>query len=295
MSGKSIIHLQFKSTQECCRCDYDIPDMLRHTMGNTCSFSLLWRTILLVVVILFSGTHITEASQAVRIVTLDYPPYQYQEDGEVKGIAADIVKEVFKRLGREIEMTFYPFPRAINAIETGKADVIFTFYHKPEREAFALYSKEALVEQTISLFTHADSAIRFDGELSSLSENTFGMVRFSYGKTFDNAVKTGIIKHIEYVSEMRVNMDAFMLKRFDILPSDRWVALYYYAQASTDTPVRIRELSPAIQSFPAYIGFSKANKLEALRDEVDATLRKMRIDGSYQQILDSYLDDWKLE
>lgn len=251
--------------------------------------------LLLLVIILVNGMAYAEGETPLRIVTIDYPPYQYQEDGDVKGIAADIVKQIFTQLERPFDIKFYPFPRAIKAIEDGKADIIFTFYHKAEREAFALYSKEPLVEQTISLFVHADSSIEFDGDLTMLSENTFGLVRFSYGRVFDGAVKSGVITHIEYVSEMRVNMDAFMLKRFEILPSDRWVALYYYAQAKAERPVKIRELEPAVQSFPAYIGFSKANNLESLRDEVDTTLREMKSDGTYQQILDTYSDDWKLE
>lgn len=233
-------------------------------------------------------------AQELKIASLNYPPFQYTEGGTTKGIAADIVKEIFKRLKRPIRISFYPFPRAVKNIKTGASDAIFTFYHKKEREAFVLYAKEPLVDQTIALFVHKDSPIRFDGDLSALNKYKFGLVRFSYGKIFDEAVKNKTITLLEYVSKMESNMKKFLSRRFDILPSDRWVAYYYYAQSNLRNTkgIEIKELTPAIQAFPAYIGFSKANQLETLRDQVDKTLKEMKQDGTYAQIITSYLASW---
>ena len=228
----------------------------------------------------------------LKVATLDYPPFQYKEDGEIKGIAADIIKEIFKRMNQPIEIKFYPFPRAVKNIRKGVSDVIFTFYYKKEREQFAEYSKESLVEQTISLFVHKDSAIVFDGNLSGLNQYKFGLVRFSYGKVFDEAVSNGLITNTDYVSEMGNNMKKFLKRRFDILPSDRWVALYYYSKIAPKVKSRFKELKPPVQTFPAYIGFSKANNLTSVRNRADDILRKMKEDGTYQKIINSHIDKW---
>lgn len=228
----------------------------------------------------------------LKVATLVYPSFQYEENGEPKGIAADIIKEIFKRMNQPIEIKFYPFPRAIKNIKEGKSDVIFTFYYKKEREQFAEYSKESLVDQTISLFVHKDSPIMFDGNLSKLNQYKFGLVRFSYGKVFDEAVKNGLITKIDYVSEMENNMKKFLKRDFDILPSDRWVALYYYSEIAPKGKSQLKELNPSVQTFPAYIGFSKANKLTSVRDQVDDILREMKKDGSYQKIINAHIDRW---
>ncbi len=230
----------------------------------------------------------------LKVATLAYPPFQYEENGETKGIAADIIKEIFERMNQSIEIKFYPFPRAIKNIKKGNSDVIFTFYYKKEREQFAEYSKESLVDQTISLFVNKDSPIVFDGHLSNLNQYKFGLVRFSYGKIFDEAVKNKLITKTEYVSKMENNMKKFIKRRFDILPSDRWVALYYYSKIAPKGKIQLKELNPPVQTFPAYIGFSKANNLAPLRDKVDIILKKMKKDGSYQKIIDAYLDSWRL-
>ncbi len=232
------------------------------------------------------------AADPLKVATLSYPPFQYEERGEAVGIAADIVKGVFERMDQPIEITFYPFVRAMDTIRSGRSDVIFTFYHKKEREAFAEYSSEPLVDQTISLFVHDDSEITFNGDLSELKPYQFGMVRFSYGKVLDEAVETGVITDIDYVTRMENNMNKFLKRRFDILPSDRWVALYYYSKVAPSGGSRIRELHPPVDTFPAYIGFTRARDLSAVKTRVDETLRKMKADGSYGAIIDGYLERW---
>ncbi len=212
----------------------------------------------------------------LRVATFNYPPFQYEDQGKVKGIAVDIVKELFKRLNQPIKIDFYPFPRAVKNLKAGESDVIFTFYHKKGRESFADYTKEPLVNQTISLFVHEDSPIVFDGDLSKLNQYKFGLVKFSYGSIFDAAVDKKLITHVEYVSKMDLNMKKFLRRRFDMLPSDRWVAYYYYSKSNLeeDKPIKLKELKPPIQSFPAYMGFSKANNLSGLRDKADIRFKR---------------------
>lgn len=235
-------------------------------------------------------------SETLQVATLNYPPYQYKEDGEIKGLAATIVQEIFRRMDQPIEITFYPFPRALRNIEEGRSDVIFTFYHKEEREAFADYSQEALVEQTISLFVPQDSPVTFDGDLSKLNAYSFGLVQFSYGDVLDAALRDQLITNVDYVPEMEQNMLKFFYHRFDILPSDRWVAYYYYSKLASQnaTKLQLKELSPPVDTFSAYIGFTKAKDLDAIREQVDATLREMKEDGSYQRILDEHLASWEV-
>ena len=235
-------------------------------------------------------------ARTLSVATLEYPPYEYEEGGEAKGIAVDIVKEAFRRMGQPIEIRFFSFPRALNNLKTGESDVVFTFYHKPEREAFALYSKETLVNQTISLFVLEDSPIVFGGDWTRLTDNSFGVADFSYGKEFDRIRQSKILKKVEVVPTLPTNMQKFLRKRFEIMPSDRWVALYYYQQLAANpngSLPKIKELKPAIESFPAYVGFSKINKMEKTRDQFDLALRKMKSDGTYDRIMKKHAQKWK--
>lgn len=225
------------------------------------------------------------SARTLKIATMSYHPFQYEENGEVKGVAVDIIKEIFGRMNQPIEISFYPFPRAMYKIKKGESDVIFTFYFNNERNQYVEYCKEPLINQIITLFVHKDSPISYDGNLSKLNQYKFGLVRFSYGTIFDEAIKNKVISKFEYSSTMESNIKKFIKGRFDILPSDRMVAHYYHSKLSFLEINQFKELIPPVQIFPAYIGFSRANMLTSVRNEVDKTLREMKKDGSHQEIL----------
>ena len=60
------------------------------------------RFMLLIVIAIWIASGVCLADE-LSVATFDYPPFQYEEQGEVKGIAADIVKELFKRLNQPIK------------------------------------------------------------------------------------------------------------------------------------------------------------------------------------------------
>lgn len=164
--------------------------------------------------------------EELRLVTLQYPPYEFESNKKVEGVAAEIVKEVFKRMKQDIKIELLPWSRAIKEIEEGEADGIFTLYKTPERELFANYSNEVLIPQTVSLFVLRDSDISFDGDLQKLSKYKFGVVRgVSYGQKFDLAVQVGIISNIEEVTIGEQNFMKLAASRIDIVISNKYGAM----------------------------------------------------------------------
>ncbi len=126
---------------------------------------------ILLMLYLTTGYAVAE-QQPLELVTLQYPPYEYEEKGEIKGIAVDLITEAFKRMDQPINITFYPFARALKMIELGHADALFTAYKTPEREVMADYSNEVLIQQATSLYTLRDSLIQYDGNLATISDYT---------------------------------------------------------------------------------------------------------------------------
>lgn len=233
--------------------------------------------------------HVRPAIPPIEIVTLDYPPYEYEEDGVIKGIAVDLVEEAFDRLNQPINIRMVPWARALALVEEGKADAIFTAYKTPERELFCDYSNEVLIDQTVSLFVRSDSTIEFDGNLSLMEGYTFGTVRkISYGSVFDQAVEQGMISHIEETRSGEKNMAMLILNRVDILVSNKYGAYDILNKLGREDDVR--ELDPEVQTVPSYLAFSKKRGLGHIRDQFDFTLKEMKMDGTYQKIIDAHFD-----
>lgn len=226
-------------------------------------------------------------SKTLELVTLQYPPYEYQENGKNKGIVVEIINEVFKRMDQPINITLYPWARALNMVKTGKADAIFTAFKNNEREVFADYSKEVLMPQTISLFSLKNKNIMFNGNLESIKDLSIGVVhKVSYGKLFDEARKSKIISRpvTSYTGEK--NLKRLLNNDLDLLISNTYGGVDILCKLGKLDEVNI--LTPPIESIPSYIAFSKLKKLTDIRDKFDIILAKMKKDGSYDKILKTY-------
>jgi polar amino acid transport system substrate-binding protein len=240
----------------------------------------------MIVLIVCASTNTT----ALELVTLEYPPYEYLENGKVKGVAVQIVQEVFKRMKKPITITLYPWDQSLAMIQKGEADAIFTIFKTPEREAYADYSYEILIPQVVSLFVKSDSNIVFDGDLNKISRHTFGVVHtISYGSIFDEAVKKAAIRNIDTSETGEENMKKLLQGRVDILVSNRYGALDIAKKMNAMD--QVKELEPAIQNVPSYIAFSKKRDRKSFRDEYDIILRKIKDDGTYDRIITSYFDE----
>ncbi len=224
------------------------------------------------------------AASPLELVTLQYPPYQYQDGAQVRGFVADIVREAFRRIGEPVHIVIYPWGRALAMAEDGRADAIFTLYRTPEREALLDYSRQVLAQQTVSLFVRKGQAIRFDGKLDSLSAYRFGVVRsVNYGSAFEQALKQGHIHVAEIAASGEQNMDMLLANRFDILVSNRLGAWDILKRRHAE--LQVSELRPAVEDIPSYIAFSRKPSLSGLRDRFDAALAEMRQDGSYARMM----------
>lgn len=223
------------------------------------------------------------------VVTSNYPPYSFVEEGVPKGMAVDVMKAAFARMKEELTVEFLPFPRAIRQFQQGEADGIFPFSFKEERAVYTLFPKEYLIADTTALFTRADAQISFTGDINQLGAYFFGKQRDAFnGQVFTDAVKAGVINKITEAEDQRRVVLMLMAARFDIAVGPRQVVRYYARETGNGN--NIKELLPALEKpVLAYLGFSKPRKHNALSLRFDQTIAQMRRDGSYQKIIDSYL------
>ena len=228
------------------------------------------------------------AAAPFRFVTLEYPPYEYEENGQVKGLAVEIIRETFRQMGKEVTIEVFPWARSIEMFQDGEADGIFTFFRSPDREAYTRFSREVLVTQPITLWVPRNSKVEAAVPLARLASYTFGVIhKTSYGELFDGLARRSVLRTDEnYTIEGCINN--LLLGRFDIWVNNHYGAVYSLRKAGRLDDVR--ELLPPIQELPAYVGFSRKRHLDRLRDEFDRNLVQFRKTERYQKLLGSYMD-----
>lgn len=78
--------------------------------------------ILLIIPLLLTGCSNRE-DKLIMATEASFAPYEYYSDGEIKGVDVDIMREVAKRLGKELKIKDVAFDSIISEVKTNKSDV----------------------------------------------------------------------------------------------------------------------------------------------------------------------------
>jgi len=230
---------------------------------------------------------VAPTSAALKLVTLEYPPYIETSSGEVDGLAVQVVRSVFAQLSIPIEIEVLPWGRAISYVENGQADGIFTAFKTPERETFADYSNEVLFDQNIRMIRLRSSLLHWSQhEIERWSVCVVSNV--SYGNWLDSMIKQEKFRQVFRVTTQEQCVRMLLSGR-----ADYWVSNEYGAKsiaADLQVLASLHFIEPPIESTPSYIAFSKRRRHTQLINDIDEILKSMKEDGRYQKIIDSYLD-----
>ncbi|BBN83856.1 hypothetical protein PA25_38410 [Pseudoalteromonas sp. A25] len=248
----------------------------------------------LIVVLLFASSILAPNIQArvINLVTLEYPPYEFQGAQDASGIAVEIIREAFARIDQPINIQFLPWGRAIREVKAGRVDGIFTIYKTPERETFMDYSQEVLIQQSITFFALKSHPIYYDGRIASLSPYRIGIVRkVSYGEEIDKAIRSGTLENLVTTDTGINSFKLLLADRVDVVVSNQLGGIEILKRLGIED--KVVSLPSYAYDIPSYIAFSKSKKLGAMRKRIDIALRDMKEDGTYKKIVEEYLKHYR--
>ncbi|WP_349745291.1 substrate-binding periplasmic protein [Roseateles cavernae] len=75
------------------------------------------------------------AAEPLRLLSEEFPPINFTQDGQPQGLSVDIVREIQKRLGQDHAIDFMPWVRAFRAVqEAQEPTALFAMARTAERE-----------------------------------------------------------------------------------------------------------------------------------------------------------------
>ena len=84
----------------------------------------------------------SEASETVRLVACNFPPYEFEHPvGELRGFDVEVIEEAFQREGITAVFEFYPWARALKMTKDGEATAVFSCIDTQKRRAFLIVSE----------------------------------------------------------------------------------------------------------------------------------------------------------
>lgn len=213
-----------------------------------------------------------------------YSPISFEENGEAIGIAPDIIREAFGRMGYQVKLEVLPWKRCQEMAEDGSADGFFSPYYNEERNQKYLFTNEPLLVEKNVLLVKKGSGIKFDGDVSKLSDYTWGTIT-GYA-TLD---KYEEIKKIDYSDSIDAQVEKLTIpeRNVDIIVNTNYIL--WYSAKNLGLSDKIEELDVPLSEYPAYLAFTRAKNMQEIAEEFEKVLIEMKNDGSYDSIIEKYV------
>ncbi len=172
-------------------------------------------------------THLDKIKEAGKVVvgtSADYPPFEFvDEAGTMMGFDVELMTEVAKRMGVEVEWSDMPFDSLIAAVQESKIDMsIAAFNYDEERDTMVDFSDAYYTSE--DAFVVAES---FTGDLTNPEDVAAYKVGAQSGTTqdgwlTDTLVGAGLMEEANLFRYERVDQAALDLQagRIDVLMAD---------------------------------------------------------------------------
>ncbi|MEH6626393.1 MAG: transporter substrate-binding domain-containing protein [Motiliproteus sp.] len=250
--------------------------------------------------LLMLGSSILMAAQPAEerpliFVTQDFPPFNYLEEGQVKGAVVELIDLVCKDMQRLCEHQLLPWNRAQSRIRQGVADGIYTIGRNPEREQWLLFSP-AILTTEYGFFVHQNNPIQINApeDIRDYQVGVYGPSNSSRSlQVFrgDKVVGGNTVKD-QRQPIFKIYMTPNDEAGFRQLPIGRIDAVYSNRDAGW---AMIRKLglsdirySSSQKSLDYYIGFSKQFADRDAVNEFQQSYLKLLRQGAVAQVLAPY-------
>lgn len=223
------------------------------------------------------------SADTVKIVSdSTYAPFEFKDSDQVyKGIDVDIIKKAAEMSGWNYKMTFPGFDAAVNAVQSGQADALMagTTVTK-EREKVFTFSHTYYDTKIVIATRKQDKITKY----SQLKGKTVGVKNGTAAQSFleKHQDKYGYkIKSFDTGDSMYNSLESASV---DAVMDDKAVAQYAINQGQN---LRIEMDGESIGSFAFAV--KKGSKYEYLIKDFNKALKKMKADGSYDEIMTKWI------
>jgi len=237
---------------------------------------------LMVIVISLSSAY----SNANRLIlaTDDGPPHMIKAtDG---GIDIDIVKQVLKQIGHDIDIIYVPLERAKLMVSENKADIFVPTFFQPNNKK--VYYSDPVISYKPMVFTLKDSGIAYKSinDLKNLSIITFQGASGYFGEEFAKLSEKSDYHELHDMSKFP---ELLLKERYDVVILDFYIFYYFLKKQleKNSAQYAYKEIASfaLVPEVNAYAGF----KDKTLRDKFNQQLSIFKQAKYDQKIVEYYI------
>ncbi|MCZ4279869.1 transporter substrate-binding domain-containing protein [Kiloniella laminariae] len=197
----------------------------------------------------------TEGS-VLEFYTENFPPYNYLENGELKGIASSTINELAAEVGEEPEISVMAWPRAFKMAQEKPDRAIFSMVRTPEREDLFQWVGP-LQTIRLALYSASSNAERYKGSNAENIElaKQAGTISVQFkGAGYEILTKLGFV-NLSPIQDIGESFSLLLNRRHDLMQmSDAYVD--YMIEQKHISAGEITQIA-VIGEFDIYLAFSR--------------------------------------
>lgn len=229
------------------------------------------------------------SAEDVVVVTEEFPPYNYTKDGEVTGLATEVVQAVLKELKVSAKPRSLPWSRAYQLALLEEKVLIYSINRTPEREALFKWVGIVTPADQWFLFTTPRSGHRV-ADLDDARKLRIGTAQGDVGEQF--LIGKGFVTGENLKSNVSNRSNYLKLKagRIDVWIANRLMAAHLVREAGgnpqTDLVAQYRVTG--IGNDGSWMAFGARTPDDYVR-RFSAGLEAIKRNGVYEAICDRWL------
>lgn len=231
-----------------------------------------------------SGSNDTDGGTYSVGIDVTYPPFEYQEDGEYKGIDIDLIRAIAEDQGFDIELEAMDFGGIIPAMQAGQLDIAIAGMSITDERKEVVDFSEPYFEAGLTLVVADDN-----NEIAGLEDLDGLTVAIKQGTT---GAKWAEDNKADYGFEtIQVNDSTSMFQEVsngtaDALIEDYPVIAYAIAQDN----LSLKTVGDRLNGDYYGIAVLKGKNDELLQ-KINDGLANLRENGKYDEIIGTYIEE----
>ena len=223
-----------------------------------------------------SGT--ADSDTLVMATNAEFPPYEYLDGSDFKGIDIEIAQAIADDLGKELVIEDMAFDSIITAVQSGKADIgLAGITSTPERLENVDFSDTYTTATQVIIVKKGSDITTVDG----LEGKIIGVQLGTTGDIYADDVKDATVERYNKGFEA---VQALSQGKIDAVIIDNEPAKVFVSQSDD---IEILEEEFAVEEYA--IAIKKGN--EELQKQINESLDKLKESGELQTIIDKYINE----
>nr|WP_315234611.1 transporter substrate-binding domain-containing protein [uncultured Albidiferax sp.] len=228
------------------------------------------------------------AVETVKILTEEYPPFNYTDKGKITGLGTEVVQAVLKEINMEGQFQSVPWARAYETAQNSDSVLIYSMNRSKEREKLFKWVGQ-ITPTDFYLFSLKSRHIQL-ADLESAKSLQIGTVNQDIGEQFLASQGFVLGRNLQSSSKYELNYEKLKLGRVDLWVMNE-LGAYFMSRQAGDDPAQMLHKAlriPELSGGGNYMAFGLKTP-DALVERFRKGLEAIKKNGTYDALQKKWL------